>query len=92
MKPTKELIDDTFRQKVLRARQLTPDERFRAGPELFRMACEWAKWGIRDQHPDADEAEVSAILKQRLALRRRLESIRVPLSVDQRSEGTLPPE
>lgn len=74
MEPTKELIDDIYRNKVLRAREITPEERFRSGPELFHMACEWAKWGIRDQHPGADESEVAAFLRRRLALRKRLES------------------
>lgn len=76
MGPTKELIDDVFRKKVLRARQATVEERFRAGPELFEMACEIAKWGIRDQHPGLDEAEVVAILRKRLAWRRERERSR----------------
>lgn len=40
------------------------------------MACEIAKWGIRDQHPGLDEAEVVAILRKRLAWRRERERSR----------------
>jgi hypothetical protein len=40
------------------------------------MACRITAAGIRDQHPEADEQQVQAILKQRIALARRLEESR----------------
>lgn len=50
------------------------EEKFLAGPNLFELACEFMRAGIRNQHPDADEAQVQRILEERLALGRRLES------------------
>ncbi len=76
MAPTQELIDDIYRSKVLRARAMSPEERVSGGLGLFAMSCEISKAGIRAQHPDADEAEVLRILKDRLALSRRLEDAR----------------
>ena len=48
------------------------EQKFLAGPELFDFACELARAGIRDQNPGADEAQVEALLRERLALARRL--------------------
>ena len=76
MKPTPELIDAIYRDKVLRARRQPLAEKLLDGPRLYAMASEFAKAGIRAQHPEADEAEVLEILKKRLALKRRLEQAR----------------
>ena len=74
MEPTQELIDALFRDKVLAARQMSPDHKFLAGPRLFARSCRIMKDGIRAEHPDADEARVDQILRERLALLRRLET------------------
>lgn len=75
MNPTNELVDDIYREKVLRARAMSEEERFRAGPELFDFACAWTKSGIRMDHPDADEECVLELLRSRLALSERLEAV-----------------
>jgi Rv0078B-related antitoxin len=72
MEPTKELIDALFRERVLRARRMSPEEKILVGPRLFEWACRIARDGIRDQHPDATDEQVEEILLQRLALGRRL--------------------
>lgn len=74
MVPTQELIDDIYREKVLRARAMPPEEKLFAGAALFDLACSWALAGIRHQFPDADEQRVQEILRERLALARRLET------------------
>lgn len=74
MEPTKELIDELYLDKLRQAQAMTEEERFRAGPQLFDFACEWTKAGIRMDHPDANEAEVLALLRKRLALAERLEA------------------
>jgi hypothetical protein len=74
MEPTQQLIDDIYREKVLRARRSSPGQKICDGPELFDWACEWMTAGIRNQHPNADDSRVRAIVEQRLALRRRLEN------------------
>jgi hypothetical protein len=73
MEPTQELIDDIYRERVLRARLMSPEEKILAGPQLFDYACRIARDGIRDQNPDATDEQVETILLQRLALRQRLE-------------------
>lgn len=75
MDATLELTDELYREKVLQARAMTQEQRFRAGPELFDFACEFTKAGIRMDHPDADEARVLELLRERLALAKKLEAI-----------------
>ena len=75
MEPTKELIDALYREEVLRARAMAPEEKLLAGARLFDMACRVVADGIRHQFPDASEGQVQEILKQRLATARRLESL-----------------
>ena len=76
MEPTQELIDALLRERVLRARWTPPEQKLLDGPRLFDMACRIMKDGIRDQYPDADETRVEEILRERLALARRLEERR----------------
>ena len=73
MEPTQELIDDIYRERMLRARQMSPGEKFLDGPRLFESACRITRAGIRDQNPGVTEEQVEEILLQRLALRERLE-------------------
>ena len=68
-----QLIDEIHRRRVERARRMTPDEKFEAGERLFLMACEVTKAGIRDAYPEMSDVEVLSILRQRLALRRKVE-------------------
>jgi hypothetical protein len=73
MEPTKELIDALYRDKVLAARQMKPSDKFLAGARLFDFACRITMSGIRDQNPGVNDEQVLEILRQRLALARRLE-------------------
>ncbi len=73
MEPTQELIDELFWEQIRFARQQTPGERISAGAELFDLACEIARGGIRRQFPNAAPEEVERILRERLALREKLE-------------------
>ncbi|MFO0958766.1 MAG: hypothetical protein U0800_15260 [Isosphaeraceae bacterium] len=73
MEPTRELIDDLYRERVLRARRVDPAEKVRDGARLFDMACEIAKAGIRARYPEADEPRVMEILRRRLAIGELLE-------------------
>jgi hypothetical protein len=38
MEPTKELVDALYREEVLRARAMRPEERMMEGPRLFDQA------------------------------------------------------
>lgn len=73
MKPTPELIDSLYRDRVLRARATPPEDKLMDGARLFDWACSITIAGIREQFPDANETRVLQILRDRLALRRRLE-------------------
>lgn len=59
--------------KVRQARAMSEEDRVLAGPRLFAGVCERMKEGLRDENPDADEAEIHGLLLQRLAKIRRLE-------------------
>jgi len=65
---------DLYCEEVLRARQMPPEVKFLAGPQLFEYACEITMAGIQIQFPDAGLADVQRILNERLALGQRLES------------------
>jgi hypothetical protein len=72
MESIKELADEIYRERVLRARRTPIEQKILAGPELFELACEFTRAGIRHQNPGVDEAQVEAMLRERLALARRL--------------------
>ncbi len=76
MQPTKELIDAIFRERVEKARSMSPADKLLAGPRLFDQVCQRMAAGIRSQFPEADERRVQEILRERLALVRRLENRR----------------
>ncbi|HUY33877.1 MAG TPA: hypothetical protein VMV69_14105 [Pirellulales bacterium] len=72
MQPTRELIDDIYRDKVIQARRMSVEQKILAGSQLFEMSCRIMTEGIRNDFPDADEARVREIFEERLALLRRL--------------------
>jgi hypothetical protein len=72
MEPTQDLIDELYVDKVRQARAMSEEQRFQAGPDLFDMACEWTKAGIRMDYPGATDAEVLDLLRRRLALAEKL--------------------
>ncbi|MBI1373453.1 MAG: hypothetical protein GC159_12055 [Phycisphaera sp.] len=86
MEPTKELIDDIYREKVLHARSRSPRTKLLSGPRLFEAACERMRAGIRYQHPDYDDAAVEHELRRRLDISRRLDDWRA------RHAGVVPTE
>ncbi len=62
--------------KVRQARAMSEEERVLSGPRLFAGVCDRMKEGLRDERPDADEAEIHRLLIQRLAKLGRLETRR----------------
>lgn len=75
MQPTRELIDELYREQVLQARAMPDDEKLLAGARLFDRACRLMSDGIRHQFPNASEERVQQILRERLDLVRRLETL-----------------
>jgi hypothetical protein len=67
------LSDELYRERVVEARAMSPEEKLLAGEELFDYACSITLAGIRDQFPGASEAERLQILEERLKMRERME-------------------
>src|SRR6516162_4423167 len=76
MEPTQELVDDIYRERVLRARRTPPIEKLLDGPRLFAEVCERMKAGLRDENPGADEDRIRELLLRRIAILRRLDESR----------------
>ncbi len=70
---TTELADAIFREKVQRARQQTPEEKWIICFELHELVIATMRAGIQAQHPQLDEAGITAELELRLRIRRQLE-------------------
>jgi len=73
--PTEEfqpLIDQLFVEKVMRARAMSPEERFMASFELFEEIEERMRAGVKMEFPEADTAEVERILSARFARLRQV--------------------
>jgi Rv0078B-related antitoxin len=57
-------------RQIERYRTMTGEDRLGIALDLHEFACDVAREGIRHQHPDADEAEVERLLRQRIKLAR----------------------
>ena len=68
-----QLAGDLYWQRVARARSMSPEDRMKAGPELFDYACSITLTALREQMPGASEAALLAALRRRLALKKKLE-------------------
>ena len=73
MGPTRELVDALFWDRVRRAQAMTGEEKVREGFRLFLRSLTIMRDGIRHEFPKAKEEQVETILRERLALLRRLE-------------------
>lgn len=65
--------DAIYRDKVLRARQRTMDERLRDGLECFELSCQLMADGVRQQFQLTDEKLVLRKVRERLDIVRRME-------------------
>ncbi|MBS0266923.1 MAG: hypothetical protein JSS02_33660 [Planctomycetes bacterium] len=68
------LADEIERERISRARNTPPAEKFLVGIRLFESSCRLIAAGVRQQFPDADESQVAEIVRQRLEIARRLET------------------
>ena len=67
------LADTLYWEKVERARAMKPEDRMKAGAELFDYACSITLTALREQMPGASESQLLVALRQRLAIKRQLE-------------------
>ena len=63
--------DRALNQQIERYRRMTGEQRLRIALELHELSCNVAREGIRRQNPNADEAGVERLLRQRLELARQ---------------------
>lgn len=68
-----QLADAIHRDRVLRARALTMDERLRDGLECYDLSLRLMADGVRHQFQSADESEVWAKVRERLDIVRKIE-------------------
>lgn len=61
-------------KQIERYRQMTGEERLRIALDLHAFSCDVAREGIRQQLPDADEAEIERRLRGRLEAAYRMPS------------------
>jgi hypothetical protein len=74
MSEPQSLIDQRYREEVLRARKMTPEEKFLAGEELFMAECNMRLAEINSQNPDFNEEDCLRELKRRLKLQEQMET------------------
>ena len=67
------LIDELYLEEVLRARQMSPEEKFTAGQELFELACAFTLAGIKADHHGETPERWQQLLRERIALGERLQ-------------------
>ena len=58
--------------QIERYRHMTGEQRLALAMELHELACDLARAGIRQQHPEANEVEINRLLRRRLELARSL--------------------
>ena len=63
--------EDALQEQIRRYRRMTGEQRVALALELHELSCNLAREGIRHQNPQADEAEVERLLRERLRLARR---------------------
>ncbi|QDU27655.1 hypothetical protein ETAA8_27440 [Anatilimnocola aggregata] len=66
MKPSQELIDDIYRERIERARRTPMEEKMFDGLKLFADACEWARVGLRARFPNESEEQIEYRLRAQL--------------------------
>ncbi len=65
------LIDELYRDEILRARRMTPEERLRGAFEMTETGLALMRAGVRHQFPGATDEEVLGHCRERLRRMRR---------------------
>lgn len=68
------LIDTLYREEVMDARRMSPEDKLILGERLFHWACAITLEGIRFQNSSATEEECQRMLRERIELGKRLEA------------------
>lgn len=78
MEPTAELVDAIYREKVLRARKMTPQKRLEIGAELSDLGRQMMREAIHRENPAATEEEIRQLMRRRIELARKLDNTPLP--------------
>lgn len=62
--------EEALQRQIELYRQMTGEQRLEIALNLHELSCEISRAGIRHQHPNADEAEVDRLLRERIAASR----------------------
>lgn len=68
MEPSRALLAQLEWEDIEQARRMTPNQKLRAGGDLFDEACRWTLAGIRNDHPGIAPEAAMAELRRRLAM------------------------
>jgi len=82
MEPDQRLIDEIYREKVMRARSMSPARRAEIGAELSDVSGRMMREAIRRQFPQVSEAQIHELMRERIELARRLDDVALPESED----------
>lgn len=61
------MVDAIQRDQIRRARAMKPEERFAEAMDLMDFAYEVMENGVRTEHPDASDEEVTRFLRKKLS-------------------------
>lgn len=67
--------DPFWLENIERARRMRPEDKLLAGGDLFDRECEIALSGIRCQNPGISEVDALDILRKRLVLAEKMETL-----------------
>jgi hypothetical protein len=70
-------MDESSRQQIERARQMTGEQKVRESLQLFERTSALLLAGLRDEYPALSEHQLLQKLYERLAINRELENARV---------------
>ena len=73
--PFAPMITALYRQEVLDARRMESEDKLILGERLFRWACTITLEGIRIQNPSATEPDCQRMLRERIALGKKMETL-----------------
>jgi len=65
--------DDLYREELLEAQAMKPEDKLLEGARLFDRACSLMVAGIRHELPGASDQEVLSVLERRLDYLRQIE-------------------
>ena len=76
MESIKELADEIYRERVLRARATPPEQKLLDAFRLLEFGCRIMLDGVRNENPEANESRILEIFARRFEIIRKLEQTR----------------